>query len=45
MQRIEVNRCSDRCIRNWNMLAMKLHDKAKEEVLNDARNYFRVENE
>ena len=44
MQRIDVSRCSNACIRNWNMLAMKMHSKAREEVLNDIRNYFRVGN-
>ena len=45
MQRLEVSRSSNGCNRNWNMLAMKLCSEAKEEVLNDMRNYFRVRNE
>ena len=45
MQHIDVDQCGNGYICTWNVLAMKLHSKAKDKVLNDMRNYFRVGNE
>ena len=45
MQCIDVDYCGNGCICTWNMLAIKLHSQAKDEVLNDIRNYVQVENE
>ena len=45
MQRLDVRNCSNGCIRNWNMIAMKMNMKARQAVLHDIRNYFSIRRE